>query len=68
MSKATATSLRKITSFDDIKPNKKDLDLVIKSLCDWAVRILYWDLPYVQDITNLTESKKKKSSWVNFGR
>ncbi len=47
MLKATATTLRKITSFDDIKPNKKDLHLVIKSLYDWAVRILYWDLPYV---------------------
>ncbi len=53
-------SLRKITSFDDIKPNKKDLDLVIKSLYDWAVRILYRDLPYVQDITNSTEGKKKQ--------
>ena len=34
MSKAAATSLRKITYFDDIKPNKKDLNLVIKSLFD----------------------------------
>ena len=46
MSTAAATSLRKITSFDDIKPNKKDLDLVIKSLYDWAVMILHRDLPY----------------------
>jgi hypothetical protein len=40
MLKAAATSLRKITSFDDIKPSKKDLDKVIKSLYDWAVMIL----------------------------
>ena len=45
MSKAAPTSLRKITSFDDIRPNTKDLDLVIKSLFDWAVRILHRDLP-----------------------
>ncbi len=60
MSKATATILCKITSFDNIKPNKKYLHLVIKSLYDWAVRILYQDLPYVQDITNLIEGKKKQ--------
>ena len=67
MLKATATSLHKITSFDDIKPNKKDLDLVIKSLYDWVVRILYRDFPYVQDITNSTEGKKNKSIWVDYG-
>jgi hypothetical protein len=61
MSKATATSLRKINSFQDIKPNKNNLDLVIKSLFDWAVRILHRDLPYVQDITNSIEGKKKKN-------
>ena len=57
MAKATATTLRKITLF---KPNKKDFHLVMKSLYDWADRILYWDLPYVQDITNSIEGKKKK--------
>ena len=60
MSKAAATSLHKVTSFDNIKPNKKDLNLVIKSLFDWAVRILHRDLPYVQDITNSIEGKKKQ--------
>ncbi len=65
MSKAAATSLCKITSFDDIKPNKKDLDLVIKSLYDWEVRILHQDLPYVQDITNSIEGKKKQINWVD---
>jgi len=59
MSKAAATSLRKIPSFDDIKPNKKVLDRVIKSLYDWAVMMLHWDNPYVQDITNSIEGKKK---------
>ena len=66
MAKATATALRKITSFDDIKPNKKDFHLVMKSLYDWADRILYWDLPYVQGITNSIEGKKKKSSWMDY--
>ena len=33
---------------------------MIKSLYDWAVRILYRDLPYVQDITNSIEGKKKQ--------
>ena len=67
MLKATTTSLHKIESFEEIKPNKKDLDFVIKSLFDWAVRILHWDLPYVQYITNSNEGKKKKSSWVDCG-
>jgi hypothetical protein len=65
MSNAAATSLCKISFFDDIKPNKKDLDLVIKSLFDWAVRILHRDLPYVQDITNSIEGKKKQINWVD---
>ncbi len=58
MSKATSTALRKITFFEEIKPNKKDLHVVIKNLYDWAVRILHWDVPYVQDITNSNEGKK----------
>ena len=60
MSKAAATSLHKITFFEEIKPNKKDLHLVIKSIYDWAVRIFHRDLPYVQDITNSNEGKKKQ--------
>ena len=60
MSKATETKLHKITSFEEISPNKKDGDLVIKSLMDWSVRILHQDLPYVQDITNSNEGKKKQ--------
>jgi hypothetical protein len=60
MSKSTATKLRKITSFDNIKPNKKKFHLVMKSLYDWADRILYRDLPYVQDITNSIEGEKKQ--------
>ena len=60
MSKATTTTPHKIESFEEIKPNKKDLDLVSKSLFDWTVRILNWDLPYVQDITNSNEGKKKQ--------
>ena len=62
MSKAAATSLRKITSFDDIKQNKKDSDKVVKSLYDWAVMILHRDIPYVQDITKSIEGKKKNKT------
>jgi hypothetical protein len=60
MSTATATSLRKIESFNDIKPNKKDMHLVVKSLFDWAARILHRNLPYVQDITNSNDGKKEQ--------
>jgi hypothetical protein len=60
MSKATSTALRKITLFEEIKPNKENLNVVIKSLYDWAVRILHRDLPYVQDLTNSNEGKKKQ--------
>ena len=60
MSTATATSLRKIESFNDIKPNKKDMHLVVKSLFDWAARILHRNLPYVQDITNSNDCKKEQ--------
>ncbi len=64
MLKAAATSLRKITSFDDIKPNNKDSDVVIKSLYDWSVRILHRDVPYVKDITNSIKRKKKQNKVI----
>ena len=60
MAKTDSKTLHKITCFDDIKPNKKDWDAVIKSLNDWSVKILHWDVDYVKDLTNSIESKKKQ--------
>ncbi len=64
MAKAAGGQLRKMTSFDNIKPNNKDLDVVIKSLYDWSVRILHRDVPYVKDITNSIEQKKKQNKVI----
>ena len=36
------------------------MHLVVKSLFDWAARILHRDLPYVQDITNSNDGKKEQ--------
>ena len=48
----------KISTFDDLKPNRMDSDKVVKSLYDWAEMILYWDVTYVQEITKSIEGKK----------
>jgi hypothetical protein len=36
------------------------MHLVNKSLFDWVATVLHRDLPYVQDITNSNEGKKKQ--------
>ena len=61
MAKANSKPLRKMTCFDDIKPNKNDSDAVIKSLYDWSVKILHRDVDYVKDLMNSVESKKNQS-------
>ncbi len=55
MSKANTANAVKIDSFDSIKPNRKDSKKVVKSLFQWAERILYWESPYRQDITKSIE-------------
>ena len=64
MATAAGGPLHKITSFDDVKPNNKDSDVVIKSLYDWSVRILHRDVAYVKDITNSIERKKKQKKVI----
>jgi hypothetical protein len=64
MAKAAGGQLHKMTSFDDIKPNNKDSDVVIKSLYDWSVRISHRDVPYVKDITNSIKRKKKQNKVI----
>ncbi len=51
MSKANNKNSTKIESFDSIKPDKKNSKKVVKSLFEWAERILYRESVYVQDIT-----------------
>ncbi len=60
MSKANTKIAVKIESFHSIKSNKKDSKKVVKSLFEWAERILYWESAYVQDITKSIEEGKKK--------
>jgi hypothetical protein len=64
MATAAGGPLHKMTSFDDVKPNNKDSDVVIKSLYDWSVRILHRDVAYVKDITNSIERKKKQKKVI----
>jgi hypothetical protein len=53
MSKANTANAVKIKSCDSIKSNKKDSKKVVKSLFEWAERILYQVSPYVQDIAKI---------------
>ncbi len=55
MSKANTANAVKIEFFDSIKPNKKDSKKSVKSLFEWAERILHWESPYVQDIAKSIE-------------
>jgi hypothetical protein len=64
MAKVASGQLHKMTSFDDVKPNNNNSDVVIKSLYDWSVRILHRDVPYVKDITNSIERTKKQNTVI----
>ena len=59
MAKANTTTAVQIETFDNIKPNKKDSKTVVKSLFDWAERILYRENDYVDELTNSIERGKK---------
>jgi hypothetical protein len=61
MSKANNKNAFKIESFDSIKPNKKHSKKVVKSLFEWAERILYRETAYVQDITKSIEKGTKST-------
>ncbi len=59
MSKVNTANAVKIESFDSIKPNKKDSKKTVRSLFEWAKRILYRGSPYVQDIAKSIERGSK---------
>ena len=52
LSSATTQVVNRMKSFDDIKPKKKGkgTDKVVRSLCEWADRILCRNNEYVEDI------------------
>jgi hypothetical protein len=58
MMKANSTAVAKITSVQWIKPNSKNTKKVVKSLEEWAAKILCWDNDYVQNIANTDEETK----------
>jgi len=59
LSSATTQVVNRMKSFDDIKPKKKGkgTDKVVRSLCEWADRILCRNNEYVDDI--VTQSIKE---------
>ena len=59
MSKANNKNASKIESFDSIKQDKKNSKKVVKSLFEWAERILYRENDYVDELTNSMERGKK---------
>ena len=60
MSKANTANAVKIDSFDSIKPNRKYSKKVVKSLFEWAERILYRESSFVQDIAKINWKRIKK--------
>ena len=61
MAKANNKNPVKIESFDDIKPNNKDSKKVVKSLFEWADKILDRESVYMQDITKSIEKGENTS-------
>jgi hypothetical protein len=59
MMKANSTAVAKITSVQWIKPDSKNTKNVIKSLEEWAAKILCQDNDYVQNLANADEETKK---------
>ncbi len=60
MMKANSTSLVKVESVTCIKPDGKHTKGVMKSLEEWAAKILCWDKnDYVRNIANTDKETKK---------
>jgi hypothetical protein len=59
MTKANSTSLVKVDSVTYIKPDGKPHKTVVKSLEEWAAKILCWDNDYVQNIAKSDDEAKK---------
>ena len=55
-------------TFDDIKPKKKGkgTDKVVRSLCEWADRILCRNNEYVEDIVTQSIEEEKTSIRKNY--
>jgi hypothetical protein len=60
MIKANSTALTKITCVQWIKPNIKNNKKVVKSLEEWAAKILCWDNDYVKNKANADDETKKR--------
>jgi hypothetical protein len=60
MIKANSTAVTKITSVQWITPDNKNSKQIIKSLEEWAAKILHWDNNYVQNLANADEETKKR--------
>jgi hypothetical protein len=58
MMKANSTAVAKITSVQWIKPGSKNAKKVVKSLKEWAAKILCQDNDYVQNLANTDEETK----------
>ncbi len=69
MIKANSTAATKITSVQWIKPDIKNNIKVVKSLEEWAAKILCWDSNYVKNKANADDKTKKcfyrtKKTWA----
>ncbi len=64
MMKANSTVVAKITLVQWIKPDSKNTKKVIKSLEEWAAKILCRDNNYVQNLANADEETKKHFQWT----
>ena len=62
MMKANSTSVVKVDSVTYIKPDGKHYKIVVKSLEEWAAKILCWDNDYVQNIAKSDDEAKKNAS------
>ncbi len=61
MIKANSTAVTKNTSVQWITPDNKNSKQVIKSLEEWAAKILCRDNDYVENLANADEETKKRS-------
>jgi hypothetical protein len=59
MMKANSTAVAKSTSVQWIKPDSKNTKKVIKSIEEWAAKILCQDNNYVQNLANADKETKK---------
>ncbi len=60
MIKADSTAVTKITPVQWITPDFKNSKQAVKSLEEWAAKILCGDSDYVQNLANADEETKKR--------